>query len=97
MTGNRDPTQITTFELTKPEVRIKVKAISETTMPEEWAWGKEAYRRANPAPSVSCHNDFTAIFLTIAGTLISQFYRHTFTSNLILLACLQEGTSEDAR
>ena len=53
MMGRRDPTRITTFGLTKPEVRRKVKAISETRMPDEWSWGKEAYRRSNPAPDVS--------------------------------------------
>ncbi|KAM0833813.1 hypothetical protein ACQ4PT_064034 [Festuca glaucescens] len=52
MSGPMDPTQITTFELSKPEVVLKVKAIAKTEMKEnlEWEWVLEPYYRGNPPP-----------------------------------------------
>ncbi|KAM0859894.1 hypothetical protein ACQ4PT_046893 [Festuca glaucescens] len=52
MSGLMDPTRITTFELSKPEVVLKVKAIAKTEMKEnlEWEWVLEPYSRGNPPP-----------------------------------------------
>jgi len=50
MSGRHDPTRITTVELTKAEVRRRIKAIAKTTMTDDWEWGKEPHDRAHPVP-----------------------------------------------
>nr|XP_051197431.1 vegetative cell wall protein gp1-like [Lolium perenne] len=50
MSGPLDPTQITTFELSKPDVVVKLKAIATTKMPDDWEWDLEPFSRANPPP-----------------------------------------------
>jgi hypothetical protein len=54
MSGPMDPTWITTFELSKPEVVLKVKAIAQTEMKENlaWEWVLEPYSRDNRPPDV---------------------------------------------
>jgi hypothetical protein len=47
-----DPTRITTFKLTKLEVVLKVQAIAQTKMTEDWEWVLEPFSRANPPPEV---------------------------------------------
>ena len=61
MSGRHDPTRMTTFELTKPEIRRRVKAIARTSMTDDWKWGKEPHDRAHPAPAVSTGNLLTVI------------------------------------
>ena len=53
MSGPRDPTRISPFELDKPAVRRRVRAIAQTSMGDDWEWGLEPYSRANPPPQVS--------------------------------------------
>ncbi|KAK1613785.1 hypothetical protein QYE76_019302 [Lolium multiflorum] len=50
MSGLMDPTRITTFKLTKLEVVLKVQAIAQTKMTEDWEWVLEPFSRANPPP-----------------------------------------------
>jgi hypothetical protein len=52
MSGLLHPTRISTFELSKPDVVTKVKAIAKTKMPVDWKWGLEPFSRANPPPNV---------------------------------------------
>ncbi len=51
--GRQDPTRMTTIELTKAQVRLRVKAIAESLMTDDWEWGIAPYDRANPPPIVS--------------------------------------------
>ncbi|KAM0895907.1 hypothetical protein ACQ4PT_023559 [Festuca glaucescens] len=51
MSGPLDPTKISTFELSKPDVVVKVKAIAKTKMPVDWKSGLEPFSRANPPPN----------------------------------------------
>ena len=53
MSGPLDPTQTSTVELTKEEVRRRIKAIATVRMGEKWTWGLEPYSRSNPPPAVS--------------------------------------------
>jgi hypothetical protein len=53
MSGRHDPCRITTFELSKPEVYRRVKAISKTDLAEDWEWGRSPHDREDPAPDVS--------------------------------------------
>jgi hypothetical protein len=48
MSGRHDPNRITTFELTKPEIRRRVKAIAKTKMTDDWEWGKAPHDREHP-------------------------------------------------
>ena len=50
MSGPLDPTRISTFELSKPDVVVKVKAIAKTKMSVDWKWGLEPFSRTNPPP-----------------------------------------------
>jgi hypothetical protein len=52
MSGPLDPTQISTFELSKSDVVTKVMAIAKTKMPVDWEWGLKPFSRANPPPNV---------------------------------------------
>jgi len=53
MSGLRDPTRVSTFDLTKAEVFRRVKAIAKTDMSEEWEWGKEPHDRDHLPENVS--------------------------------------------
>jgi hypothetical protein len=57
MSGPLDPTRISTFELSKSDVVVKVKAIAKTKMPIDWNWGLEPFSRANPPPNVRASRD----------------------------------------
>jgi uncharacterized protein YijF (DUF1287 family) len=39
MSGSRDPTKMTSFALSKPDVVLKAKQICQTDMPANWSWG----------------------------------------------------------
>ena len=58
MSGRHDPNRITTIELTKAEVRRRVKAIAKTTMTDEWEWGKEPHDRVRPVPPTKVPENF---------------------------------------
>ena len=51
--GRLDPSRMTTIELTKAQVRLRVKAIAESSMTDDWEWGIPPYDRENPPPIVS--------------------------------------------
>src|SRR3954468_11405144 len=53
MSGPCDPTRMTTAEMSKSEIRQRVKALCVTSMVDEWEWGMEAYCRERAAPVVS--------------------------------------------
>lgn len=54
MSEAADPNRMSTFELTKGEVFLRVKAIAQTQMENgNWQWGKKPHDRHNPAPAVS--------------------------------------------
>ena len=48
-----DPTRTSTFELTKEQVRRRIKAIATVQMSVEWEWGLEPHSRNNLPPAVS--------------------------------------------
>jgi hypothetical protein len=50
LSGPLDPTRITTFELSNKDVVLKVKAIAQTKMSDDWEWDMEPFSRANPPP-----------------------------------------------
>jgi hypothetical protein len=75
---NRDPTWMTTFELTKTDIRKKVQVISKTYMPEDWEWGMAAYHRARHAPQVTSGIAYSDIENT--GILL---YRHIHYSTCL--------------
>jgi hypothetical protein len=52
MSGYLGLNQMTTFDLEKPEVVKKVKAITQTHMEVDWEWYQEPYSRARPAPRI---------------------------------------------
>ena len=47
MSGRFDPTRISTKELSKLVGAYRINAITESTLTQEWAWGKQAYTRDN--------------------------------------------------
>ncbi|KAM0929126.1 hypothetical protein ACQ4PT_001831 [Festuca glaucescens] len=51
MTGQFDPTRITTFPLSKFDVVAKAKQICKTKMSVEWKWGMQPHSRRCPPPS----------------------------------------------
>ncbi|KAM0857704.1 hypothetical protein ACQ4PT_048304 [Festuca glaucescens] len=51
MTGWFDPTRITTFPLSKPDVVAKAKQICKTKMPVDWKWGLQPHSRRRPPAS----------------------------------------------
>jgi hypothetical protein len=50
MSGPLDPTRITTFELSAKDIVLKVKAIAQTKMTDDWEWDMEPFSRDNPPP-----------------------------------------------
>jgi hypothetical protein len=57
MSGRLDPTRISTFKISKPEVVTKVRAIAKTKMPDNWKWGLKPFCRKNPPPNVRASRD----------------------------------------
>lgn len=53
MSGLRDPTRVSTFDLTKAQIRTRVKAIAKTEMTVGWEWGKEPHDRDHLPENVS--------------------------------------------
>jgi hypothetical protein len=52
MSGHRDITRHSTFELTNTQVCHRVHAISKSLLSEEWDFGVDPYSRGNPPPEV---------------------------------------------
>lgn len=69
MSGRHDPNRITTIELTKAEVRKRVKAIAKTRLTDDWQWGKEPYSRERPVPQDKVPENFS---------------RHNFLADILL-------------
>ena len=57
MSGHLDPTRITTQELSRASIRIKVKDISSSRIADDWEWGLPPYSRRDATPIVS--SDFS--------------------------------------
>lgn len=53
MSGLLDPTRVSTHDLTKAQVRRRVKAIAQTEMVDDWEWGVEPFKRSQLPPQVS--------------------------------------------
>ena len=70
MSGQYDPTRISTHELNKAEIRRRVKAIARTLMTEEWEWGLEPHNRARLPEQVSNLATCTDIFFPTEVTLM---------------------------
>jgi len=87
MSGRHDPTRMTTCELTKPQIRMRVKAIARTQMPDTWEWGKEPHDRTRPAPAVSArkvqHHTFHADILLCRLTFL---HRHSLLCRCSILS-----------
>jgi hypothetical protein len=71
MSGPLDPTRISTFELSKPDVVVKVRAIAKTKIPVDLEWDVEAFSRANAPPDVRTSWDSGI-------SLMVYVYRHDF-------------------
>ena len=56
MSGRHDPNRMTTVELSKAEVRKRVKAIAKTNLADNWLWGKIPYSRDYPVPAAQVPN-----------------------------------------
>ena len=64
MSGRYDPTRMTSYELSKAQIRRRVKAVARTNMLKDWVWGKEPHNRDRPAPAVSIRKTQPAYFLS---------------------------------
>ena len=70
MSGQYDPTRISTHELNKAEIRRRVKAIARTLMTEEWEWGLEPHNRTRLPEQVSNLATYTEILFSTEITLM---------------------------
>jgi hypothetical protein len=103
MSGPLDPTRITTFELTKSEVVVKVKDIVVTKMIDDWEWDLEPFSRANPPPDIrickvleySFRHNSSGIVLTGLISLFQNFTRQAREAPAAFTADRTELDEED--
>ena len=50
LSGPKDPTRFTTWNITTQEVSQQVRGITDSKLPGDWKWGKKPLRRKTPAP-----------------------------------------------
>ena len=53
MSGRLDPTRLSRHQLTKEDVMKRVRAITHSTMKDDWDWNVKPFQRRRPAPVVS--------------------------------------------
>jgi hypothetical protein len=51
MSGQKDPTRVTTFGLSRSDVVLKAKQICKNQMPANWKWGLQPLSRKRPPTS----------------------------------------------
>jgi hypothetical protein len=74
MSGRRDITRHSTFELTDLQVCHRVRAISKSLLSEEWDFGVDPFTRSNPPPEVGVLIRHRPVFLLRAFYLLGLLF-----------------------